>query len=151
VSEFYVEKVRRRVTVVLDGGTRIDGDIFLQSVARHRLGPEAPSEMLNDRDPFFPLAQGRESTLIAKRSVTQVEFASQPTDTQLDGTPGVTIAIRFADGTELVGDLYPETRAGRRRLLDFLNSDGEQFLAVHVASTVVLVNRRLIASVRQVS
>jgi hypothetical protein len=149
-SDFRIEKVRRYVSVVVSGGGALEGDIFLQPSARYRSGPQAPEELLNEPEAFFPLAtEGDQMTLVSKDHVTRVDYDGQPADTEDVGAIDVAVEVVLADGTTVEGDLRLEPRADRPRLLDFLNRQHERFLTIRSPNHVCLVNWRLIAQVRQ--
>jgi hypothetical protein len=149
MSEYRIEKVRRSVTLVLAGGTTLVGDVFLQSTARYRPGPQEPDELFNEDEPFVPLATADDQlVLLAKDQVTMVQFSGGAADTPVGGVAGAAVDLVFADGTACSGELRMETRASRSRLLDFLNEEHQRFLTLRTSSCVCLVNRRHIAQVR---
>jgi hypothetical protein len=148
MSEYRIEKVRRRVSVTLSGGTMLHGEIFLQPTARYRAGPQEPAELFNETEAFLPLATGtEESVLLAKRHVSRVQYDAEAADT--DGRGGVDAAVEvvFTDGTRLSGQLRLETRTDRSRLLDYLNGDNQRFLTLRSSNRIWLVNREQIAQV----
>jgi hypothetical protein len=148
MSEYRIEKVRRRVAVSLVGGVVLEGDVFLQPTARYRMGPQDPAELFNEADPFLPLAMhGDHGVLIAKEHVTRVQFAVEEADTEIGEGSDEAVEIVFADGTRCSGRLRLETRADRARLLDFLNGGHQRFLTLRSSSLVCLVNRGQIAQV----
>jgi len=148
MSEYRIEKVRRRVTVSLAGGRSLDGDIFLQPTARYRMGPQDPIELLNESDAFFPLATDDEQlVLLAKSHVTRVQFADDEADTPVGDVPDTAVVVLFADGTQITGQLRLETRSDRSRLLDFLNGTRQRFVTLRSASAVCLINCGQVAQV----
>jgi len=150
ISEYRIEKVRRRVTIALDGGETLEGDVFLQPAARYRHGPQDPAELFNEPEPFLPLATpGDRSILIAKAQVRSVQFQDEDADTDLGGVAEAEVEVTFTDGTSTSGALRLETRADRPRLLDFLNDDHQRFLRLRLPSGPCLINRSKIAKVRE--
>jgi hypothetical protein len=150
MSEYRIEKVRRAVVVVLSEGVTIGGDVFLQSTARYRAGPQEPDELFNEPESFVPLAMpDGQLVLLAKDQIIMVQYASDGADTHVTGVAGTAVDIVFADGTGCSGELRMETRASRSRLLDFLNEGHPRFLAVQAPDRMCLVNCRQIAQVRQ--
>lgn len=151
MSEFRIEKLRRRVAIDLVGGARLDGDVFLQPSARYRSSPQTPAELLNEPDPFVPVATSEdEFALVAKAQIIRVQFPPDRTDTDDREVEGVAVDVVLADGSSATGALRLEMRGERPRLLDFLNADDrESFLTLRSAADVILINRRLIAQVRQ--
>ena len=151
VSDYRIEKLRRQLNLVLRDGSRLDGDIFLRSVSRYRSRPEEPGDLLNDAEPFFALMRNGEAMLIAKASVARAETA-YPDDEEEDlASLGVPVEVTMNDGSMCAGSIFLESRTGRPRLLDFLNSYHDRFLPVVDARQVILVNRDIIAHVREVA
>ena len=149
MSEYRIEKVRRRVVARLAGGATLEGDIFLQPWARYRTGPQDPAELLNEPEPFFPMSTaGDDMVMVAKDRVTQVQFEPDPANTETGGAADVAVDVVFADGSRVSGELRLEARTDRARLLDFLNGDHQRFLTLRTSAAVCLVNRAQIAQVR---
>ena len=149
-SQYRIEKLRRPLSVVLLDGTRIEGDVFLQSATRLHRRPESPADMLNDDDPFFALMREGEAILVAKKSVARAETSLEPQEDDVYA-PGIPVEVTLTDGATCTGSIFPETRAGRPRLLDFLNTYRDRFLPVVDARQVILVNTSTIAFVREVA
>ena len=153
-NDYRIEKDRLPVVLVTTGGERLAGELFVQTHARYRDGPEEAPDLMNDDEPFFPFAvAGGETLLIAKDHVREVEVAQAqalpPDDT--DGVSGVRralIELTLSDGTIAAGAVYLEVPFNRPRLLDFLNRYERRFVTLHVNGAARLVNRRLIERVR---
>ena len=148
-SQYRIEKLRRPLSVVLVDGKTIEGDIFLQSATRLHRRPEEPSDMLNDAEPFFALMREGEAILVAKASVARAVTSLQPQEDDVYA-PGIPVEVTLTDGSVCSGSIFPETRAGRPRLLDFLNTYRDRFLPIVDAKQVFLVNTTTIAHVREV-
>lgn len=150
MSEFRIEKIRRRVTIDMAGGSSLQGDIFLQPTARYRPGAQHPAELFNEPDPFVPVATAdAELVLVAKEQVLRVQFDRDAADTGQEGVEEAAVDVVFPDGSVASGELRLETRADRPRLLDFLNDDHQAFLTLRSPEGIILINRRRIAQVRQ--
>ena len=136
MSEFRIEKLRRRVAIGLVGGARLDGDVFLQRSARYHSGPQTPAELFNEPDPFVPIATGdAEYVLVAKAHVLRVQFPPDGVDTDHREGEDVAVDIVLSDGSFANGELRLEMRGERPRLLDFLNADDrESFLTLRSAA-----------------
>lgn len=153
-NDYRIEKVRCQVAVTTLDGERLVGDVFLQPYAHHRQGPEAPADLLNDSDQFFPLALADgETLLLAKDRLREVEVPEGLPP--VDDDPYVGAGVRYAS-VELtllgnvvrVGYVRIELPYERPRLLDFFNRFAERFLTVYTDDGVRLVNRRCIERVR---
>lgn len=151
MSEAYrVEKLRRRLTIVLADGERLEGDVFLRPLSRYRSRPEEPADLLNDTEPFFAFDHDGSPMLIAKSSVSRVETSVSADDESEGASLGVPVEVMLTDGTVCTGSIFLESRSDRPRLLDFLNSFHGHFLPVIDARQMLLVNTKTIAHVREV-
>ena len=150
-GDLHIEKFRYPVVVTLVGGERIVGDMFVQSIAPFRTGSEEPPDVLNDAEPFFPLAcDDGDTLLIAKDHVAEVEavLPERDDDEMLIGLRPAVVEVVLTNGIVRGGSILLEGHSDRPRLLDFLNRLSERFLTLQSTEGVRLVNRRLIARVR---
>lgn len=154
---FYrIEKVRCAVAVVMMGGERLAGEIFLNPASRFRSAPQEPAEFLNEDEPFLALAMddGR-TALVAKagvESVTVEPRGDAAGDASGSALPHpATVAITMASGAVVRGTMSIDAPPSHARLLDFLNTNDERFLRVADAGRVILVNRQAIGHVHEQS
>jgi len=150
MSDYRIEKIRRNLTVVLTNGVRLEGEVFLRPLSKHRSRPEEPADLLNDVEPFFALMRSGETVLVAKASVSRAEASVPEEDEPEIAALGVPVEVTLVDGTVCGGSIFLETRYDRPRLLDFLNAYHSHFLSVVDARQVLLVNTQTIAHVREV-
>jgi hypothetical protein len=151
MSDYRIEKLRRQLNVVLTDGSRLEGDVFLRPVSRYRSRPEEPGDLLNDPEPFFALMRNGEAMLVAKTSVARAETEYMSEEEEDLASLGIPVEVTMRDGAVCSGCIFLEGRADRPRLLDFLNSYHDRFLPVVDARQVFLVNRDIIAHVREVA
>ena len=152
-SEYRIEKERLQVVVTTTAGERIPGELFVQAYTRYRMGREEPRDVLNDHEPFFPLATLEEGTfLLAKDNVREVEVAGEMDDdiATTIGARAQEIEIVLSGGIVRTGAIFLEVSSDRPRLLDFLNRVHDRFLTLHTPDGVRLVNRRLVERVRPI-
>ncbi|GAC1650398.1 MAG: hypothetical protein NVS4B3_09120 [Gemmatimonadaceae bacterium] len=160
MSDFRIEKLRVPVTLTTSTGERMDGEIFVQTSARHRSGPEDPADVLNDADAWLPFltAEG-DTVLVAKAQIAEVEVNGDAPGSEdaVEGedehetTPGIraaTVSLRLAFGAVRVGSIDMEVARGRPRLLDYLNRLAHPFIVLRGASSCRLINRQMIEHVR---
>jgi hypothetical protein len=149
-NEYRIEKDRLPVTLTLASGAKLSGTVFVQSYVQRRSGREQASDVLNSREPYFPLAgDDGETQLIAKDQVVEVEVSDDEDDAlsaMIART--ATVEITTISGATRIGAVYLEVRNDRPRLLDFLNQFDQRFLTLHAADGLRLINRRLIERVR---
>lgn len=154
-NDYRIEKSRCQVAVTTLDGERLVGDVFLQPYAHRRAGPEAPEDLLNDDDPFFPLAlaDGSGTLLIAKDRLREVEVPDErlPDDEGAFLAMGVRLAsveLTLLGGIVRSGVVKLELPYERPRLLDFFNRYAHRFLVLYGEEGVRLVNRRSVERVR---
>ena len=150
-NEYRIEKLRCPVTVVLAGGERIEGDLFVQASVPFRLGPEEPSDVFNSADPYVPIAEhSGEILIIAKSRVAEVETGapSEQDELRIAGLRPTGIEVTLAGFPPCTGFLHIAVRNDRPRLLDYLNALDQQFLMLYTTDGVRLINRAMIERVR---
>lgn len=151
MSEYRIDKLRRELSVMLHDGSRLEGDVFLRPVSRHRSRPEDPADLLNDPDPFFALVRNGETVLISKAQVASAVTTVDEDDALETGALGVIVEVTLHDGSTCDGSIFMESRSDRPRLLDYLNSYRERFLPIVSPGQLLLVNTDSIAHVREVA
>lgn len=153
MSDYRIEKVRHRVELTLVNGKRLEGDIFLQAFARFRAGPEEPLDVLNDADAFLPLVLSTgELLVVQKAQIAVVATELPPTDESAEtGVLGMRVEITLVNGETRSGSVFPEVRADRPRLVDFLNDTPLRFLPLFAAEHLLLVSRKHVAYARPVN
>ena len=153
MSDYRIEKVRHRVELTLASGDRLEGDIFLQAFARFRAGPEEPLDVLNEHERFLPLVlPSGELLLVQKSQIAVVATALPENDYAVEtGIVGMHVDITFVFGETKHGSVFPELRADRPRLVDFLNNTPLHFLPFFTADQLLLVSVAHIAYARPAS
>ena len=153
VNDYRIQKVRRRVEVTLANGYRLEGDVFVQAMARFRGGPGEPLDLLNDDEAFLPLVMDNGTAYLVQKNQIAVVGTSLPDgdDAVERGVVGMRVECTLIDGSTHVGSIFPEVRANRQRLVDVLNDMHDRFIELYTAEQLRLVSRFHIAYVRPVS
>lgn len=112
---------RARVTLHLEGGSGLEGVVFLQ-VATEKGRAQSVLDLLNDQAHFLAVEEEGTVRLIHKGRIRWCEGGEQilPPD---QGVPPDTCRVRlaFASGIEACGDALIAGPPGHRRILDLLN------------------------------
>src|SRR5688572_22075988 len=127
-------------TLLLTDGTRVNGALF-------RI-PGAPAAgLLDEPEPFLPLATDNGVRLIARALIAAVALPPAPVDA--DELPGVRqqVAVTLRSGQRLRGELRWTPAPGHARTIDLLNEPGAAML-LH-GDVVHLVARAHIAWVEE--
>lgn len=150
MSDYRIEKSRRRVVVTMQSGEVMAGEMFLQPFARPGGGEERPADALNGREHFFPLAVSADDVvLVAKAQVIHVATSAESDGDDDDpGARRMLVEVALTSGTTHTGSITVEAPAERARLLDFLNRDHHLFLTLHGLDGLLLINRQVIERVR---
>lgn len=152
MSDFRIAKGRTSVQLTLsDDAAVVGGDMFVQAYSRRGGDPENPLDILNDAEPFFPLAlEDGETLLVAKSQVREAFIESLPEDDPelRSAVRATSVEVTLAGGVVRTGMLNLEVRSDRPRLLDFLNLYEQRFLVLHSSEGVRLINRDLIQHIR---
>ena len=153
MDDYRIEKVRHRVELTLASGRRLEGDIFLQAFARFKAGPEEPLDVLNDSAPFLPLVLASDQLLLVQKAQIAIVATALPQsdDPAEAGVVGMHVEIVFVNGESRTGSVFPELRADRPRLVDFLNNTPLRFLPLFAADHLLLVSTAHIAYARPAS
>ena len=151
--DYWIEKSRCPITLVLTDGRAMTGDIFLNPLSRFRVAPQQASEFLNQPEPFFVLAPTYdERILVAKASVAIVEapLPSSDDEDHLDSARvGIGIEVELTGGITAAGWIFYKPSEGKRRVQDYLNDLTDQFISLFDSEKTTLVNRHAVAHVRE--
>jgi len=133
-------------TLLLAGGGKREGDVYVSERVPQHAGPETPLDMLNRPDAFFPFRSHKDGEgvlLVAKaRTVLLTVARADALDSaRLSAAKQASLEFTLADGSTLSGWATLELPEYHSRLLDYLNASAEPFFALTTADAVQLVNR----------
>lgn len=153
---YKVPKEQVAACVAVAGRPLEDVALFLGATARHHAGPERPSDVLADSDPFLPVSGSDGVKLVRKGAIRWLSIAAElelggslEAALQRAGHEAVPVQIAFDDGTILRGSIVTEQPEGQQRVLDFLNA-APRFFPVREENTVHWVNRERIVEAAQI-
>ena len=137
--------------VTLAEAVILKGEIHLQPLVGHHVGPETPLEMLNRPEPFFPVTlTGGQIAFAAKAQVAVVtcEAGVAMSDAErASAAKTIRLEVTMAGGNELKGWAALELPPTRNRTLDYLNEPGPFFLLRTEAATCY-INRTYVRVVK---
>jgi hypothetical protein len=149
--DYRIEKARLSVALTMMGGDELRGHIFVHRLAHHGFGTEAPADLFNAPEPFFPLElENGEVILVAKERVAEVVCGEQTPEEaayQLASRMAL-VQVMLAGGSVRFGAVRLELPADRPRLIDYLNRVTDRFLTLFTSDEARLINRTLIDRVR---
>ena len=142
------------VDLLLAGGRRLVGYLFLTEAPFQSGGPEDVVHVLNDERqfiPFVPDGATSSPTALNKDHLVMVQVENGPfatPDSSLGQAEGEAVdrAVLLSDGTRVTGDICLDTPPHASRLVDKLNL-ADRFLVLRTASGHAFVHRRHIIHV----
>lgn len=154
--QFRIPKVPVSITLVVDGGEQIAGEVYLLPEAGRHDGRERVIDLLLAPEPFFPLTTVEGTLLLAKSGIVLVRTGEIHdagwSQEDLEGVPEVdaelTLSGQPPGRDRLVGTLRLAMPPGQRRMLDFVNAT-PPFLPLLLEDGPALVARSFIRSLRQ--
>ncbi|PYP10043.1 MAG: hypothetical protein DMD59_06940 [Gemmatimonadetes bacterium] len=146
MADFSIPRVAVPANLLLAGGGKREGEVYVMERVPQHVGPETPLDMLNRPEPFFPFRPKKGSDrilLVAKaRTVTLSVPRPQGEDSvRLSAAKKATMEITLADGSILSGWASLELPQHHSRLLDYLNAVAAPFFAIATGDGLHLVNR----------
>lgn len=153
MTGFSMPRVAIPATLLLAGGGKKDGEVYLMERVAQHAGVETPLDMLNRPDAFFPFRAKDDTSgvlLVAKaRTVTlTVPRPDDEDSARLSAAKQASLEVTLADGSKLSGWATLELPQYHSRLLDYLNASAEPFFAITTADAMHLVNRAHVLYVR---
>jgi hypothetical protein len=149
-NPFRIAKARMPAALVLLGGQRIHGDLFVQAGGQALTYVEGAPEFLNSADAFFPVRIDSGVTLLVSKShVLTVEVERQYASSAEQAYGDMTnVEIAMEGGPVLRGEIRLEAYNGHARVLDYINRSADHFLLLRRAEDVALLNRRHIVYIK---
>jgi hypothetical protein len=146
-------RVAMPATVLLAGGGKRDGEIYVMERVPQHAGHETPLDMLNRPEAFFPFRakEEQQGVLLVAKARTVSLTVRRPDDedsARLSAAKQASLEITLADGSKLSGWATLELPRYHSRLLDYLNASAEPFFAITTPDAVHLVNRAHVLYVR---
>ena len=149
---FAVPKDRQGVTVRLDRGVTIAGEVFLESVSDFLSIHQKVTAFLENDTAFFPIkiSDSGRTEFINKKNVWTVEVGF-PEDPQTDyfshlHMHAITVTAHFRDGSVVNGDLMAEAPREKARLSDCLNMSNN-FLCLKTDEKMCYLNKAALRKV----
>jgi hypothetical protein len=151
-AAFAVPKDRQEVTVRLDRGETLTGEIFLEYMAAELSAHQKISMFLENDNVFFPLKVNTSggTEFVNKNNVWTVDVVI-PDSTGNDFFSQllmhtIPIMARFADGVAITGELMAEVPQEKARLSDCLNMSNT-FLSVRTNGIMRYINKQALQKV----
>ena len=139
--------------LLLAGGGKREGEIYVMERVPQHAGHETPLDMLNRAEGFFPFRTKKdgEGVLLVAKARTVALTVPRPAEedsARLSAAKQASLEVTLADGSKLSGWATLELPEYHSRLLDYLNASVEPFFAITTAHEVHLVNRAHVLYVR---
>ncbi len=146
MADFSMPRVAVPAILLLAGGGKREGEVYVMERVPQHAGPETPLDMLNRAEAFYPFRSKKDGEgvlLVAKARTVSLAVArlKEEDSVRLSAAKKATLEITLADGSTLNGWATLELPQHHSRLLDYLNAAAEPFFALTTSAEVHLVNR----------
>lgn len=135
---------RIRAEIILAETMILKGEIHLQPRVSAHDGPETPLEMLNRKEPFFPVTLPEGQIAFAAKSqvaVVSCDPETLPADVErASAAKTVRLQVTLAGGSQYEGWAALELPPTRNRTLDYLNEPGP-FFTLRTETATCYINR----------
>ena len=137
----------RSVEIVLEGGARLVGELFLQLYGVHQVGPQRVFEVINNDESFLPLRTEEGVKLInINRIIAVYTAAADEIDPLLELGEKHSVRVTTILNDSHKAQIYVNLPNGHLRVKDFLNQK-ERFLLFHIGEKVAYFSRDKIVMV----
>jgi hypothetical protein len=151
-AAFAVPKDRQEVTVHLDRGVALEGEVFLEYMAADLSVHQKLTLFLENDNMFFPIKVGATggAEFVNKNNVWTVDVVI-PDDPEINFFShllmhSIPVIAHFADGARISGDLMAEVPKEKARLSDCLNMPNK-FLSVKTDGKMRYINKQALQKV----
>lgn len=151
-SGFAVPKSRQDVTVMGDGGEKMEGAVFLDSYPEELSIHHKMLAFLDNGNPFFPLLlkDSHETEFICKKNVRLIELRfgedREKVHEALNLMHTESITAVFMDDTSICGSLFAEVPEEKARLSDCLNLP-DAFISMKVDTGICYIHKQAVRKV----
>jgi hypothetical protein len=147
MEELRVPRAEIEARILLEDGYEIAGRVFIPEV-----GPSGAARLV-DRlsdplEPFLPVSTPHGPLLVNILRILTVRVQDDPSDDDVSSLTVERIHLRLVGGATILGKIRYAMPPERSRLLDYLNA-GSGFVKIETDHGTVLVQRRLITSIRR--
>ena len=142
-----VAKRRVSVQVQLSNGLRHEGHLYVDQYCRNG-NPATVIDRLNDPlEDYLPLATEDTHILINKDALVTVELdADEVNMPDVEGTSRLRMHLLLSNGVTVAGEIHAVLSPAHSRVLDYLNSTSDRYIALNADGGSILVNRKRILS-----
>jgi hypothetical protein len=140
--------IKKRVEVVFEDGTRMEGSLFLSTASAHRWGNESIEELLNGGRKYLPMElSAGELVLLSKKAIVMAfakEEGNEPVPANAKKIPA---EVTLRSGERLRGEVYNDLPMTHLRLSDYLNQS-ETFFRIEVGATDCYVSNGFVRLIK---
>lgn len=117
-----IETIKKRVEVVFEDGSRMEGSLFLSPASAHRWGKESIEELLNGDRRYLPMELiSKEVVLLSKGAIVMAVSKEKETEPNPTNAKKIPVEVVLRSGETLRGDVHNDLPMTHSRLSDYLN------------------------------
>lgn len=150
-TAFAVPKDRLSVSIRLEKGVMLSGEIFLEYVSDTVSMHQKVTAFLENDNAFFPIKVGTGGTEFVNKThirYVEINLPDDPDANYFSFRPmqAIPVNAQFGDGDTVNGELVAEVPAEKARLSDCLNLQNK-FLSVKTVDKMCYINREMLQKV----
>jgi hypothetical protein len=150
-TAFAVPKDRLSVSIRLQTGVMLNGEIFLEYASDTVSMHQKVTAFLENDSVFFPIKVGSGGTEFVNKThirYVEINFPDDPDANYFSFRPmqAISVNAQFGDGDIVNGELVAEVPAEKARLSDCLNLQNK-FLSVRTVNKMYYINRDMLQKV----
>jgi hypothetical protein len=155
MSEFRINKERRKATLTLSDGRQVTGSFFVSETSDGHAGPERVKDVLNSPSSFFPFevsgAAGHHTGLFNRDQVIVVALSTDEAHDEAAYEVATRRAVEMllSNGSRLNGLVRVYCPRGHDRLSDYTRAD-ETFRYLETPGALLVVNFRHVLELSEV-
>jgi len=143
-----LQTIKKRVEVVFEDGTRMEGSLFLSTASAHRWGKESIEELLNGGRKYLPMELNRgELVLLSKKAIVMALAKEKDPEPIPANAKRIPAEIVLRSGETLRGEVYNDLPMTHLRLSDYLNQS-ETFFRIEVGATHCFVSNGFVRLIK---
>ena len=146
-NAYKIHKEGRDATLWIHPEGPVRAQLFLQMLSDRGTGAEQPLDVLNSDPPFIVVqcVDSGDTRFYSKRSLVRVQHESFADGDESADVTVIPCELSMMDGSSLRGTIREFLLPEQRRLFDYLNLRGEQFLRLVLDDGIIcLVNKAYI-------
>ena len=146
-----VDKIKRKATIVMSDGQKLDVSFFLSPFSESHSGGETVFDVVSSQNSFVPLVDNEtgEIVFMNKDHLMLIELLERESEPEIDPHPrSAQVQVEMINKEKLNGEVFIDMPQSRSRVSDYFNIF-HQFISIHGSHGDLILNKAYIYSVTE--